>query len=419
MRTLPHLLAVTALLAVSTLMSPAQAAPGLAPAAGAWDLGPGSDPLRTMAQAYLASYPGLTPEAAHAAARAQAAAGLALKTELADRWDRFGGGWFDPRTASYHLAVTDPATGRALVATGAEHGVTVHTPLVARSLDQLEAEVTALQAGTSRLSRAAAGRVGLDVATNRVLVAVPAGQVATLARQAPAGVTVIPATDVDVEPDACTSRADCDDLLASGLVIRNDLGLPVCSLGWTARYTAANRRLALTAGHCTTGFPQAWSVGDTTVRPIGTVLARLDFGRVDVGYIEVTNPFYTGDTFGRIYFGPPDVMVPNQGQRFFTLIGDVTCLSARFTDPAATGNPCGVVLSNNDPNVRNLVRIDGYDACPGDSGGGWYWLNGNAGNARVAVALHSRSADGCNSSLGVSWASPISAFPLQVLYEQS
>ena len=93
----------------------------------------------------------------------------------------------------------------------------------------------------------------------------------------------------------------------------------------------------------------------------------------------------------------------------------MACLSASYPNPARAGNPCGTVGSTNDPNRRNMVRIDGYDSCPGDSGGGWYWLPGS-GN-RWASALHSRSEEGCNVTPARSWASPLNAFHNDLAYE--
>jgi streptogrisin C len=45
-----------------------------------------------------------------------------------------------------------------------------------------------------------------------------------------------------------------------------------------------------------------------------------------------------------------------------------------------------------------MVRVDGLDACPGDSGGGWYWLTSTG--RRYAYGIHSRSDTGCHGSGG-------------------
>lgn len=113
-----QLLAVAAAttLVVTLLAAPGQAAaPQLGPATGPLDQGLAGDPLQTIAQAYLTTYPDLSPAAARTAAVAQQG-GEALKATLSQRWESFGGGWFDPYAATYHLAVTSPAKiGRAHV----------------------------------------------------------------------------------------------------------------------------------------------------------------------------------------------------------------------------------------------------------------------------------------------------------------
>jgi streptogrisin C len=403
------LLAVPANAAADSAAGSAAAAPA---AAGAYDQG--SSGLQTVADAYLANYKGLTPQAAQAAAVAQATGGVALKAAVEKQWKSYAGGSFDPYTARYNLRVTDAAVGRALAATGAAHGIAVDTSLVSRSWDELTAQVAALQKGSSALSRAAGQNFGIDVATNRVVAAVPANRVASLAPQAPAGVTVKAAESTKVEADACTSRANCDDFLAAGLVIRNgNPGAQVCSLGFTAR-NASGQRITLTAGHCSTGVGQTWANGNTTIRTIGTVSSRADSGPVDVTRIQSTNSFYGNVNSGRIYTSPPANWSPVTGKNFF-VIGDIACIAANITNPTRNGNPCGTVTSLSDPDRRSMVRIDGYDACPGDSGGGWYWLPGNG--QRWAAALHSRSEEGCNVNPARSFASDLRLFHSDLVYE--
>jgi streptogrisin C len=372
------------------------------------------DVLQTISQAYLTSHPDLTPQAALAAARAQTA-GEQLKAEITKQWSSFGGGWFDPYTATYHLAVTSEATGKSLAATGAHLGVRVSTPLVGRSLDQLTAQADALRSGTDTLAKAANGNVGIDIKTNQVVAEVPQAQLATLARRGQSGVSLLPAKNTAVEADACTSRANCDDFLAAGLVIRNGSGAQVCSLGFTAR-NSAGQRITLTAGHCSTGVGETWSNGSAPVRTIGAVSGRIDSGNQDVTRIVSTNAFYDPDTTGRAYVSPPAGTVALKGKSFL-LVGDTACLSASFPVPARSGNPCGTVGSTSDAAMRGMVRIDGYDACPGDSGGGWYWL-APSGN-RYAVALHSRSTTGCNAAPATSWSSPLNSFYSDLTYETS
>lgn len=372
----------------------------------------GSNAVQTIAQAYLVSHPDLTPKAAHAAALAQGA-GEQLKAEISKQWKSFGGGWFDPYTATYNLAVTTQDSGKALAATGSALGVKVNTPLVGRSLDELNAQADALRKSDSDVAKAAEGNIGIDVATNQVVAAVPPAKMAGLARSA--GVAVTAAENTNVEADACTSRSNCDDFLAAGLIMRNGGGGLWCSIGFTARNTA-NQRITLTAGHCSTGIGENWSNGTATIRTVGSVSGRIDSGVSDVTRIVSTNAFYGNVNSGRIYIGPPNSTSPVKGKTFL-INGDVVCLSASYTNPTRFGNPCATVTNTSDATTRGMVRIDGYDACGGDSGGGWYWLP--ASGNRYAVALHSRSNTGCNVSPGTSWASPLTAFYSDLTYEVS
>ena len=52
----------------------------------------------------------------------------------------------------------------------------VETKLVARKFDQLAGQADALRGGAGPVGAAAHGQVGIDVKTNRVVVAVPADE---------------------------------------------------------------------------------------------------------------------------------------------------------------------------------------------------------------------------------------------------
>ena len=87
--------------------------------------------------------------------------------------------------------------------------------------------------------------------------------------------------------------------------------------------------------------------------------------------------------------------------------GETVCLSANYTQPGVWGNSCGVLGTNSDPGVRGMARVDGLDACGGDSGGGWYWATSTGD--RYAYGIHSRSDGGCHGDAGGtrSWYTPI------------
>lgn len=139
--------------------------------------------------------------------------------------------------------------------------------------------------------------------------------------------------------------------------------------------------------------------------------SSIDSGAVDAAVIQVTNTWFTGDTGGEIYvngsisgWSPVKGVAPSVG---YMVAGETVCLSANYTQPAVNGNSCGVLGTNSDAGVRGMARVDGIDACGGDSGGGWYWLS-SSGN-RYAYGIHSRSDFGCRGDNGGtrSWYTPI------------
>jgi streptogrisin C len=76
--------------------------------------------------------------------------------------------------------------------------------------------------------------------------------------------------------------------------------------------------------------------------------------------------------------------------------GEYVCLLARHS---TRGNVCGPITGTN----AYRTRV-GVEACPGDSGGGWY-LPG--GGYRVAYGIHEVSDDGCHVAGGSSMFSPV------------
>jgi streptogrisin C len=367
----------------------------LAASAAAGDRG--DNPVEAATAAYRAAYPQL-PLARARAAAAQSAARRAVY-DAASRTATFGGAWFDPLTGAVHLAATTAAATRQEAALGRRHGVTVKTQRVARSAAQLEARAAELRAGSGEIGRAAGGDVGVDVETNRVVAAVPAARRAALDGPAAAdGVKLIADPHLPVVPDAgCSSRAACDDTIRAGAIIwRGDPSVPWCSVAFTAR-DASNRRYVYTAGHCTTGNGVMWGTG---AQEIGPMTASLDAGTVDASIIEVTNPWFADQPGGEIYTDGDSFSLPVQGvaPAASTMVaGEVVCLAANFSSPNGE-NPCGVLGTNSDAAVRGMARVDGVDACGGDSGGGWYGLSSSG--ARLAYGIHSRSDAGCHGDAG-------------------
>lgn len=384
------------LLAGSALAVPSLAAAAAAAAAPA-PVGRDDGTLADGAAAYRTAYPQMSESAARSAFSQQMAR-KQVSEEAAGDPATFGGSWFDPPAGVLHVAVTSARVRPGVQQVADNLGVRLQVDLVPRSYTALQRQADAVRTGSGALSRAAAGRVGIDVAANQVTVAVPEGSLA-----APAGVRLVGAPAAGTELDACTSRLWCDSTLRAGPVLWH-YGLPICSAGFTAR-AATGQRYVYTAGHCDI-IPGPWG---TAARTIGPLTSSQQDGAVDAGIIRVDNPAYANGSGGEVYDQNAAHSVPvNDVARSMTSIqpGDVACLAANFAD--VTGpNLCGVVGSAADPAHSGMVTVDGVDACTGDSGGGWYWLASTT--YRVAYGVHSDSDDGCHGDSGGShsWFSPM------------
>jgi streptogrisin C len=360
----------------------------------------GNNPIEAGTDAYLAAYPQLS----HAQARAAAArsdARRAVYDAAAQDAAGFGGAWFDPATNVVHIAATSDAAAAGAAALGRRNGLQITTHRVDRSAAQLEAQAAELRAGKGEIGQAAQGHVGVDVKSNQVVAAVPSSRRAALGGSAAASdVKLVDDHSAAVQADAgCTSRAACDWTIRAGSIMwRSNTSIPWCSVGFTAR-NAFNQRFVYTAGHCTTGNGITWGTGAQNIGPMNS---SLDSGAIDASVISVTNGWFTGDTGGEIYvnagtggWSPVKGVAPSVG---YMVAGETVCLSANFTQPAVNGNSCGILGTNSDAAVRGMARVDGLDACGGDSGGGWYWLS-SSGN-RYAYGIHSRSDTGCHGYAG-------------------
>ncbi|MFI6763643.1 S1 family peptidase [Micromonospora sp. NPDC050417] len=345
-------------------------------------------------RAYQSSYPQMSTAAARAAFAQQLDRKKVYERVAADT-ATYGGAWFDPPTGLMHLSATTSAAASAAAKAAKDLGVRAETHVVSRSWAQLEQQAAALRAGTDGLARAAKGQVGIDVKTNSVVVAVPTGTLSTARTAAPAGVSVIADPNIQTEADAgCTSRLDCDWTVRAGAVLKYN-GSGTCSVGFTARNASA-QRFVYTAGHCNSGGG-TWSTG---AQNIGPMTNSLQSGAIDAGIIRVDNSWFQYDSGGEIYAENANHSValnyvaPTTG---YLLVGETVCLSANFTEINGP-NYCGTIGSTSDAAVLGMVRVDGFDACGGDSGGGWYWLS--SATYRVAYGIHSRSDAGCHGSSG-------------------
>jgi streptogrisin C len=370
-----------------------------AKASPARDLARPDGAMSANVAAYRSVYPQMSVAQAEKAAAGQETR-KALYTALTEKDSaRFGGAWYDAPSGVLHLAVTSPAAATRAAALGRELGVDVSTHLVKHSFAQLERAAAALRGGNSALAKAAAGNVGIDVRANKVIAAVASTRLTKLtATKLPTSVTLVAKPAIKTEEDAgCTSRAACDWTVRAGAMLWRGSAGNVCSVGFTGR-TSGGTRYVFSAGHCSNGNGVNWGTGGQSIGPMH---ASMNSGAIDASIIRVTNSWFTGDLGGEIYHETaPGRSLPLKGVAptlSYIVAGETVCLSANYTQPNG-GNLCGVVGTNSDASVRGMVRVDGLDACPGDSGGGWYWLP-SSGN-RYAYGLHSRSDTGCHGNQG-------------------
>jgi streptogrisin C len=381
---------------------------GLAAAALAAAAGPASaaddargKQLEAGIEAYQHAFPKITPEAAELAAKQQDDR-KELYLYLTKGGDRsFGGASFDPVSGILKVFATDKEIAAQAAQTGDELGLKVQTQIVERSFSDLEREAAAVRARKDTLGSVARGTSGIQVENNRFVVSVTPAQRALVQEAADAaGVTLVdtPRRERTQYDSGCTSRSACDWTIRAGAMIWTpSAGNNDCSVGFTAR-NAANQRFTYTAGHCSSGAGINWGTGG---QPIGALSSARNSGPVDASIIPVTNPWFVADHGGEIYneFFPGRSVAVNSVAPTLSYIwtGDLVCLAANFT--SANGpNFCGVVGTNSDSSERGMVRVDGLDACPGDSGGGWYWLTSTG--RRIAYGIHSRSNPGCHGDAG-------------------
>lgn len=357
--------------------------------------------LEAAVSAYQSAYPTISPEAAQRAA-AQQDDRKELYHLLAGKEGgrSFGGAWFDPLEGRLHVAVTSSEAGDGSVELAKQLDLDVEPLVVKRSYEELEAQAKEVRARKDELGTIARLYLGIDVKSNSLVLSLSSAQALKYGGLAEEnGIQVVRRPSLKVQQDAgCTSRAACDWTIRAGSMLwRSAPGNNVCSVGFTAR-NSANTRYTYTAGHCSNGNGVPWGTGGQNIGPMAS---SRNSGPVDASIIQVTNPWFVFDSGGEAYnqFAPNKSVNVNAVAPTLSYIwsGDTVCMAANFTQPSGHSF-CGVVGSNSDPSVRGMVRVDGFDACPGDSGGGWYWLTSTG--RRIAYGLHSRSDTGCHGDAG-------------------
>ncbi len=132
----------------------------------------------------------------------------------------YGGGYFDPPTGITHVALTNQEAADRAADAGKALGLTVEARVVTYNYDELEQLADSVRTEKTELGKVAKGRVGVEVSSNSVTVALTREEAASLPKDAVLEwVTIVPASTEDIEEDVCTSRANCNDSLRAGLVI--------------------------------------------------------------------------------------------------------------------------------------------------------------------------------------------------------
>ncbi|MFC0529735.1 S1 family peptidase [Phytohabitans kaempferiae] len=365
--------------------------------------------FQAAVDAFRQAYPGVG--AAEAARRID---GQADRVRLLEGLSRdfpgtFGGSWYDGATGIQHVQATTTAAASTFTTIATAAGVPVRAHLVSFSYRQLRQEFTLANDGAHPvLGATAADHSGIDVQANRVVVALPAAQVgqaraALASRAAGAGaIEVLERGGVEAVEDACHDRRNCGRPIRGGIILwRGSYASASCSLGFTAS-AADGSHWAVTAGHCGAVNTQ-WGHGE---RPIGPMRQVRDTGSVDVGRIRIDSSYWKGSTWGWLY-NTQDREAPLSvdyalSSEATIQVGETVCLSAWHSTASQS---CGIIAEVNDASVRGMVRVTGFDACPGDSGGGWF-MRSSTGQ-RWAYGIHSRSNNGCHVSGGTSWFSSL------------
>ncbi|GLI01745.1 protease [Phytohabitans aurantiacus] len=320
---------------------------------------------------YLRTYPTLTREQALRSALGQEHRIRLLERLQSQDPTGFGGSWYDPLTDTQHINTVGAAAATRAGKLGADAGLTIAAHQVTYSLTQLQVIAADINAGKHPVfGRAAIDTAAPDAVANKVTVTLPAADLARFenTRSTLSSVIVLKEGDARSSTPECASRLACTTPLRSGIVLwhgPNRTG--ICSLGFTAR-AGDGSRWAVTAGHCGTESGEFAQWGHSA-EPIGLIQAGRDSGNIDIARIQVSNPVW--QTGGYLYdFWRPNVPAPlhySITARGTIQAGDVVCLSAWHSGVENCGGIRTAFGARGMPEVY-------FDACPGDSGGGWFYI---------------------------------------------
>ena len=300
----------------------------------------------------------------------------------------FAGSWYDFREGVWYLQATDEATTTAMANAARAHNIVPRTRLVEFSLNQLDARAERIRAGKDPMSRIGR-RAGFDVKANRVtLVAPPERRTVHDAM-----VDYVERPTPPRQDDACSSRRACGAPLRSGVILwTGNEQNPQCSLGFVFSATDGTR-WAVTAGHCVLDPAAQWGHGQQAFGLMhqcakeGPSSLCVPNQLVDVARMKIGNQYWLTYGFGYIFSTPlsaaqVDNAITSEDQ---IEVGDAVCYHGWHRDytgftsgyfSQTTRQPCGEISAVSGEEW-GMPMVSGAEPCPGDSGGGWTFLDEN------------------------------------------
>jgi hypothetical protein len=239
--------------------------------------------------------------------------------------------------------------------------------------DMAELESAAVKAAALMRDRSDIRAVGVDVAANRVVVAV-AGLTPQKASDIGALSETVLVTNIDDSLGyACTSRSSCVPYQGGTKVFKSQ---GWCSIGFNAYNSATGARLLYTAGHC-------FNVGESWYHPQGTFRSStfattwVDYG-TDSGDAAALSQPVSGNATNYVLLYPvvSRTITQSQAWRDYT-IGEVQCFSGASTDDTyVCGTLLGVGITFRILRCAGCAYMDitvmrkaSFSIWPGDSGG--------------------------------------------------
>ncbi len=355
--------------------------------------------VQDMLSAYLRAFPQVSTEQALENLNGQEAR-LYLLESIGERQDaEFAGSWLDVTLGTFHLAVADPALVPIYIRLAANDAVAAEVTLVDFSLATLHSLAESINNGVDPvLGSLGRDQARVDVKSNTVLVRVSSERWPPVYSKNP---MLHPAIQFDegepivVEHDACSSRYSCGAPLRGGVVITRVASNAQCSLGFTASATDGSR-WAITAGHCETQLNTLWRAGEQV---IGPVRQSGDAGDVDIARIHINRSYWLQSGGGWLYdyYNPSSPANLTLAITYRTTISqnEMVCLNAMNSTPSQV---CGFIDYEYGP--RGMPQV-GFDACPGDSGGAWFFRPPGS-SSRWAYGVHSGGSGSCHAITGYS-----------------